>query len=42
MALPSPVAMRRAILVTLIALWELVPMTGWIPSSRLSSVRNGS
>jgi len=35
---PSPVAMRRGILVTLLALWELVPMTGLLPELFLPSL----
>lgn len=35
---PSPVAMRRGILLTLLALWELVPMTGVLPELFLPSL----
>jgi NitT/TauT family transport system permease protein len=35
---PSPVAMRRGILVTLLVLWELVPRTGVLPELFLPSL----
>lgn len=38
MAMPSPVAMRRGILVTLLVLWEAVPQTGLLPELFLPSL----
>jgi NitT/TauT family transport system permease protein len=38
MTLPSPVAMRRGILVTLLVLWEAVPQTGLLPELFLPSL----
>jgi NitT/TauT family transport system permease protein len=38
MALPSPVAMRRGILVALLVLWESVPQTGLLPELFLPSL----
>lgn len=38
MKLPSPVAMRRGILVTLLVLWEAVPQTGVLPELFLPSL----
>lgn len=38
MALPSPVAMRRGILVALLVLWEAVPQTGLLPELFLPSL----
>jgi len=37
MALPSPVAMRRGILIALLVLWEAVPQTGLLPELFLRS-----
>jgi NitT/TauT family transport system permease protein/taurine transport system permease protein len=38
MALPSPVAMRRGILIALLVLWEAVPQTGLLPELFLPSL----
>jgi len=38
MRLPSPTAMRRGIVVSLLALWELVPQTGVLPELFLPSL----
>jgi NitT/TauT family transport system permease protein len=38
MTMPSPVAMRRGILVTLLVLWEAVPQTGLLPELFLPSL----
>jgi len=38
MRLPSPTAMRRGILVSLLVLWELVPQTGLLPELFLPSL----